>query len=297
MLKCPRLVGIYITQKTGKDFHQFSDLVETQPPNSSNIYDVITCLGNLETLVVFVKDYWDPLRIPINTSRVLKSVFLGGQIGRDALLSLLSILENIHDLSLINIIEVPGQDDPPMAVRFLSPIRHRFANLKALHLCRLGGQDAADFETQGLAWEFDGDDERHNLKEWADLLRNVCATLVELTLEIRFAVHRFCFDVTKTFHPGVNEGDDPVEYGARTSQRCREVLLPVLKDTSWPKLTRLTFVGMDMFRTAQEREDFCNGMGSQIFVECRDGGVVNIINDAMPISFSPPVEIFADSPR
>jgi hypothetical protein len=210
--------------------------------------------------------------------------------------------ENIEHLSLLNLIDSPGQDNGPDGKVFLSNIYHRFKNLKTLHLCKLADldprltdeeheDDIDDDDWQpteyasGMRWKFPREAEVQVLEEWATLLRNCSNKLVELTIENRYLVS---FDLNGRdlmIKPGVT---DPADWGAFSIQESQRVLFPVLSGT-WPKLEKLTMVGLG------EVEDVAQAVSHlepRVRIEQRFALLERMGGDVTPENVSTPSEFY-----
>jgi hypothetical protein len=153
----------------------------------------------------------------------------------DILLGLLAKPENIEHLSLINLIQSPGQDNGPDGIVFLSGIHDRFTSLENLHLCKLADldgnltDDKSDEDedgwpdyASGMGWKFPREAEVSVLEEWAALLLHSSSTITELTLENRYLCGSDYTDWDRQINLVTTH---PAEYGAY-SIRERKASLP-----------------------------------------------------------------------
>ncbi|KAF2501929.1 hypothetical protein BU16DRAFT_522802 [Lophium mytilinum] len=290
--------GIAISHKSvaESDINNDYIFIGIWPRDARNIYDVIAQFENLHTLYLFVKDWWQSSSILGSEKAVarnlqkLTNLKLGGQIHQDMLLALLARPENIQHLSLINLIQSPGQEDGPDPVLFLRSIQKRFTNLKSLHMSKLA-ELTEDHDISGARWEFDLAGEIELLREWADFLRHVSGTLRELTLENRYHVSTQVFDFTDEIDPG--SAEHPAHYGRRSNERCWEVLLPVFSERTFPKLKKLNFIGMSLFQSPEALAHLSQ-LGSHVDIEDKLGGIIKVTDESTPQNFSPPNGLFQD---
>ena len=169
---------------------------------------------------------------------------------------------------------------------FLEPIAHRFTSLTSLHLSKLAELDE-DYEVAGLRWEWDAEKERDLLWEWAALLDTVHSTLVTLKLENRYHVSRFLpqSDDSPDWH------DFLLIHGKGSSDRCKEILFPVIQKHDWPALRSVKLMGIRVDDESGEPNPFQRLM-EQIRFESLPGGHLDITDEATPMNISPPNEMF-----
>ncbi|KAH8172542.1 F-box [Sarocladium implicatum] len=243
-------------------------------------FDVIAMFSNLESLSIYVRVWWDfgSPRLEAGAAlarrlRNLKSLKIGGHVPIAVLKGLLANGHSLEDLTLINLISTPGQDDGPDPVTFLSDEDcARLSNLQKLHLCKLadldgraryrheyaysdeddaegeenGEESDADSEeseyVSGMRWAFPRRGELKVLAEWAKLLQHTSETIQSLTLENRFLCgHSWMYYDSDFIEPGKTHPDD---YGSVSIAASQRILLPVLQGQDWPELKELTLVGM-----------------------------------------------------
>ena len=163
-----------------------------------------------------------------------------------------------------------------------------------MHSCKLA--ELAELVESGrgltyLPWNFDYENDRAVLSEWAVMLSHVSETLVELTLEDRYLASPSTLERRKTISPGVEEGDDPMEWGEGSRRRFSEIVLPVLTSEEWPKLQRLVLAGV-VLNEAKGRDGKLNRMLSLLRTRCivkiEPGRFARFTDEVTPIDISPP---------
>lgn len=169
-------------------------------PCEYNVYDIIASFRHLKNLQFFVNEPWDTddgnphssIKVPEGTDLPnLHRLEVGGCISKTFLLALLSASDKLRILSCVALQGgISGQDYGPPPMLFLASLQQPFPDLTTLHLCKIAelSGDRND-EASGLRWPFERDNDRAVLKDWADFLRHVSDTLVELTLEDRYLVN------------------------------------------------------------------------------------------------------------
>ena len=184
-LELGRLIGINIVQDSEKgDLFQYWD--DYDEADKRCVFDTIAEFRNLETLSVYVKNWWGYGSDRAATSKnlateltKLKSVKVGGQMPPLILSGLFAQGHRLTDIALINLISSPGQDDGPDAVTFLTENEcKRFTSLQSLHLCKLAGLDGDDEDEDdlqdgnGITDDDDNDDyvveDEDSDSEWED---------------------------------------------------------------------------------------------------------------------------------
>ncbi|CAH0055583.1 unnamed protein product [Clonostachys solani] len=261
------------------------------------VFDVIAQFTNLQSLSVYVKSWWESPDLEA-TGRALArgltkltSLKLGGQMSTDVLLGLLSKPQQLKDLTLINLISVPGQDHGPDGIAFLSGISHRFTSLETLHLCKLADLDGRLWDdgdrnyASGMRWGFPRESEISVLEDWASILRNTSTTLQSLTLENRYLCsNRFERRPSFTIDPG---NTHPADYGAFSIRESQRMLFPELSNRQWPQLSDLTLVGMG---TVQDVNQAVSHLEPRVHVEQRPARIQIMEGDVTPEEISTPVE-------
>jgi len=102
-----------------------------------------------------------------------------------------------------------------------------------------------------------------------------------VTLENRY----LCHDGPKIVNPGVT---DPDEWGQWSTQESQKHLFPVLaKD--WPKLRKMTLVGMGM---AEEVAEAVKHLEPRVEIEQRLASTQDIGGDVTPMQIDTPVEFY-----
>ena len=307
-LNLGRLHGINMVRDgewDGSDDYIFFD--SWAPVDRRNVLDVVAQFTNLDTLSVYVKNWWGYTQLAASGKALaqsltnLKSLKTGGQMSTDVLLGLLARPENLQHLSLINLMHTPGQDNGPDSIVFLSDIYDRFTSLKSLHLCKLADldgklsdndNDEEDSEDEGerkydscMRWKFPRESEVSLLKEWAALLRHCSSTLEVLTLENRYLCGRRYNDEGLGINPGVTH---PAKYGAFSIGQSRKILFPVLSG-EWPKLRQLTLIGMG---EVEDVKQALRHLRPQVEIEQRLAGIEMIGGDVTPEQISTPREFY-----
>lgn len=168
-------------------------------------------------------------------------------------------------------------------------------NLTHLHLCKFAELVESGRGLTYLRWNFDYENDRAVLSEWAVMLSNVSKTLVELTLEDRYLASPSTLQGRGTISPGVEEGDDPMEWGEGSRRRFGEIVLPVLTSEEWPKLQRLVLSGV-VLNEAKGRDGKLNRMLSlqrtRSIMEIERGRFARFNDVDTPIDISPPESLF-----
>lgn len=305
-LNLGRLHGIRIVRDgewDGCDDYIFFD--HWAPADRRNVFDVIAQFTNLDTLSVYVKNWWGYSSLEASGKALaqgltnLRSLKTGGEMSTDVLLGLLAKPENIQQLSLINLIESPGQDNGPDSIVFLSDIYNRFTSLKSLHLCKLAdldgnlsdNDDESEYSDMGreydscMRWKFPRESEVSLLKEWAALLRHCSSTLAVLTLENRYLCGRGYQNESIGINPGVTH---PAEYGAFSIGQSRKFLFPVLSE-EWPKLKKLTLIGMG---EVEDVNQALRHLQPRVQIDQRLAGIEVMGGDATPDQISTPREFY-----
>jgi hypothetical protein len=301
-LNLGRLLGIYIVSKKWEPDRDDYAYFESTQDNNRNIFDVIAYFVNLEALSVFIKSWWgdddlkqtgEALAERLTKLRHLK---IGGQMSYDIINGLLGEHKMLESLSLINLIQCPGQDNGPDGIVFLRGLENKFTRLKSLHLCKLADLEGRTFEDEdddedsdyereyvsGMSWEFPRESESAVLQEWASLLRHTSSTLEELTLENRFLCSHGFDDLSLQIDPG---NSHPADYGAYSVKQTQEALFPVLSE-DWPKLKRLTLIGIGKVEAVTGA--VCH-LESQVHIEQRPAGIELIKGNVTPEQISTPV--------
>lgn len=146
-----------------------------------------------------------------------------------------------------------------------------------------------------LQWDFDYENDRAVLSEWAVVLSHVSKTLVELTLEDRYLAQSYALMDCDAVRPGVEEGDDPMEWGEGSRRRFEEIVMLVLNNEEWPRLQRLVLVGV-VLNEAKGRFGKLNRMLSLLHtgsvVAIQPARFARFIHEQTPIEISPPVSPF-----
>jgi len=301
-LNLGRLQGINIITSNNWEEYDFWD---EWGNTDRNIFDVVACFVNLQSLALYMKNWWGDDEQLSKTadavaagSKHLKVLKLGGQMSPIVLRALVAIPENIESLSLYNLIRVPGQDNGPDGITFLDGLHDKFTSLKSLELCKLadmdpGGlseeEDGADDEEEddrafvsGMRWKFPRDAEKLVLKEWARLLKTCSNTLESLTLENRYLCGP-TFEEVASIDPGVT---DPADYGLFSLRETKRILLPVL-GKEWPKLQNLNLIGMG---ATEEIDEVVKHLLPRVKIVHLAAGVQIMQGDATPEEIGTPVE-------
>uniref|UniRef100_A0A8H7N0L0 F-box domain-containing protein n=1 Tax=Bionectria ochroleuca TaxID=29856 RepID=A0A8H7N0L0_BIOOC len=269
------------------------------------VFDVIARFANLQSLSVYVKSWWESPNLAASGRALargltkLTSLKLGGQMSTDVLLGLLNNPEQLKDLTLINLIETPGQDYGPDGIAFLSGISHRFTSLETLHLCKLADLDGrlSDDEdnnddddndreyASGMRWRFPRESEVSVLEDWASLLRNTSTTLQSLTLENRYLCS---YKIDRRHGSVIDPGNThPAEYGAFSIRESQRALFPELSNRRWPRLSNLKLIGMG---TVEDVNLAVSHLEPRVHVEQRPAYIENMGGDATPEEISTPIE-------
>lgn len=327
-LELGRLIGINIVQDANKDdnFKYFDD---HRDADKRCVFDTIAEFKNLESLSVYIKNWWGYGSDRATTGKTLtaeltklKSVKVGGQMPPLILSGLLAEGHRLTDISLINLISSPGQDNGPDAVTFLSEEEcKRFTSLEALHLCKLAGldgdddddndndnqdeqqginegadDDAADDDSDsdwedekeyasGMRWGFPRQAEVNVLEEWAMLLRHTSKTLRALTLENRYLCGASWQDYDSEF---IVPGDGHAAgYGTVSIRESQRLLFPVLFNQEWPGLEELSLVEMG---SREEVDGAIAHLKGRVRVEQRPARFQIMMGDVTPEEISTPVE-------
>ncbi|CAG9988154.1 unnamed protein product [Clonostachys byssicola] len=264
------------------------------------VFDVIARFINLQSLSVYVKNWWEIPNLAASGRALargltkLTSLKLGGQMSTDVLLGLLNKPEQLKDLTLINLIEVPGQDYGPDGIAFLSGISHRFTSLETLHLCKLADLDGRleDDENNrefasGMRWRFPRESEVSVLEDWASLLRNTSTTLQSLTLENRYLCSS-SFNDDRCRGSVIDPGNThPAEYGAFSIRESQRMLFPELANRRWRRLSNLKLIGMG---TVEDVSQAVSHLEPRVHVEQRPAHIETMGGDATPEEISTPIE-------
>ncbi|KAK7225066.1 hypothetical protein V2G26_013069 [Clonostachys chloroleuca] len=271
------------------------------------VFDVIARFVNLQSLSVYVKSWWESPNLAASGRALargltkLTSLKLGGQMSTDVLLGLLNKPEQLKDLTLINLIETPGQDYGPDGIAFLSGISHRFTSLETLHLCKLADldgrlsddednndEDEDDREfASGMRWRFPRESEVSVLEDWASLLRNTSTTLQSLTLENRYLCSSRYND-DRCHGSVIDPGNThPAEYGAFSIRESQRVLFPELSNRRWRRLSNLKLIGMG---TVEDVSQAVSHLEPRVDVEQRPAHIETMGGDATPEEISTPIE-------
>jgi hypothetical protein len=303
-LNVGRLHGINIvSDESADDMYAYFDDGQT---GNRNFFDVIALFPNLHTLAVCVKNWWGYSNLRSSRNALarglanLQRVKVGGQMPTDILLGLLHKPETIQHLSLIDLIQSPGQDNGPNGVCFLSGMCHRFTSLKTLHLCKLADldgwlpndeEDSDNDESgsekeyaSGMWWEFPRGAEVSVLEEWADLLRRTSSTLEELTLENRYLCSSDFGD--KISVKIVPTNTHPADFGAWSIRESQRVLFPVLSG-EYLRLKRLILIGMGAVEDVTQA--VCH-LEPRVHVEQHLAGIEHMGGDVTPMEIATPVE-------
>jgi hypothetical protein len=267
------------------------------------IFDVIAYFTNLEVLSIYMKNWWGNLGLNTSgnalPSATLRSLRLGGHMSMHVLLQLLDEPTELKHLTLINLIETPGQAHD--GITFVSRVCDRFNKLETLHLCKLadldgrleededepGNESDEEYEREyasGMRWRFPRESEVAVLEDWSLLLRHTSKTLRELTLENRYLCsYNLCVG-------GVVNPDDthPADYGAFSIRECQRMLFPEFLSQEWPKLEKLTLVGMG---TIEGVSLAVSHLEPQVHIEQRPATIETMVGDATPEKISTPVEL------
>ncbi|CAH0025674.1 unnamed protein product [Clonostachys rhizophaga] len=274
------------------------------------VFDVIARFVNLQSLSVYVKSWWESPNLAASGRALargltkLTSLKLGGQMSTDVLLGLLNKPEQLKDLTLINLIETPGQDYGPDGIAFLSGISHRFTSLETLHLCKLADVDGrlSDDEdnndeddndeddnrreyASGMRWRFPRESEVSVLEDWASILQNTWKTLQSLTLENRYLCS---YNFDRRYDSVIDPGNThPADYGAFSIRESQRVLFPELSNRRWPRLSNLTLIGMG---TVEDVSQAVSHLEPRVHVEQRPAHTETMGGDATPEEISTPIE-------
>ncbi|KAL2204514.1 hypothetical protein CC79DRAFT_1337053 [Sarocladium strictum] len=286
------------------------------------VFDVIARFTNLESLSIYVKVWWgwgpkreDAGKALSQSLKKLRSLKIGGQVPFFILQGFASLGHQITDLAFINLISVPGQDEGPEPVTFLSEeYCAHFTNLQSLHLCKLADMDPrptwqrrdhdsssetsedSDEEGEaynhegkpyvsGMRWGFPRQGERLLLEEWAQLLKHTAKTLQSLKLENRYLCGYGWDDYKDGFiEPGTKHPDD---YGVVSIQQSQRTIFPVLFNQDWPELKDLTLVGMGTSETVDEAVAH---LKDRVTIEQSPARIKFIQGDCTPDEISTPHE-------
>jgi hypothetical protein len=295
-----RLIGVNIVHEEwdgGNDAAYYMEQDESEKSEKVTVFDIIAQFINLETLSVYIKNWWDDLILDSTCKALaegmknLKSLEVGGMMSREWLTGLLTNAEKLEHLSCINLHSLPGQDNGPDGVTILSDISdsNRFRKLKSLYLCKLADLDGSDdwdddwdphqFASK-MRWKFPREAEVKQLEEWAALLKSCSNTLEEATLENRYLCGGSYKD-DRDIDPG---GTHPADYGAFSIRESQRLLFPALS-LEWPKLEKLVLIGMgrvdDIHQAVQRLEP-------RVQVEQRLAGHQVIAGDCTPDEITTP---------
>ena len=261
------------------------------------VYNVISNFRNLEQLALFVKEPFDMdhehedvpqrLRFP-----AMKKLQVGGNLPKEVILALLATPETIEDLSCIALQDgTMSQTQEPGGLLFFSSIKERFTNLRTLHLCKMA--ELTEDHKGITAWHFSQDNDYAIVRDWADFLGCASGSIVNLTLEDCYLVNEYFARSDRTIDPRPRENDcDPQSWGDPSSERFREVVLPILTDRAWPRLQKLILIGLDVYEKKLEALDRFKDASPPVQVEYKLGGVMRYSYDCTPISISPRAESF-----
>ncbi|CAG8978143.1 hypothetical protein HYALB_00013026 [Hymenoscyphus albidus] len=269
---------------------------------------IIAEFVNLESLSVYVKSWWGgrvegAATLARGLTR-LRSLKVGGQFPDNLLQGLFVHAESIEHLSILNLHTTPGQDNGPDGFALNSEIYARLTRLKSLHLCKLadldgsmpqrerytylqqddGDEEVIEYEfASGMPWEFPRNSEVAVLNAWAKMLQRCSETLEEVTLENRYLC---CNDLNPSarIQPG---GIDPLEYGAYSIQQSQEILFPVFSSQDWPKLKRLTWIGMGEQEEVRRATSYPD---ERVEIEVHLAAIQQMYGDVTPIQVSTPME-------
>lgn len=304
-LNLGRLHGINLVQEpSDQDYDFFADGAE------NDVFEIIAGFANLENLSLYIKNWWfdDVDQATLSALAVgltkLKALKCGGQLPYNLLEALFSHAENMEHLSLFNLHCSPGQDNGPEGFALDSKIHARLTHLKTLHLCKLADLDGSmpqreritypddedgeevEYEfVSGMRWGFPRESEVAVLADWADILRRCSKTLEEVTLENRYLCS-YGFDNSVKINPGV---EHPAEYGAFSIQESHKALFPVLSSEDWPKLKKLSVVGMGKEEDAKRAVCHLEG---KVEIEFRLAGTEDMGGDVTPEQISTPIEFY-----
>jgi hypothetical protein len=308
-----RVHGINIVHKEWDfDDYPYFDFPEEGMPMKRNIFDIVAQFTNLNSLSVYVKNWWGYSGVKHSGAALtqamanLKSLKIGGQMPPDVLSGLLANPEGMEHLSLINLHATPGQDDGPDAVGIPRRVESRFSSLKTLHLVKLAdlhgdlsGEDSSDEDDEdderdrhydsGMSWAFPRDSEAMVFRQWASLLAHSSKTLTNVILENRYLTSHLPHEVTeKPINPGVTH---PVTFGAHSTQKSHETLFPVFDEKNmWPNLKTLTLIGMGSEQCVSQA---FNHLEAQVQIEQRLATIEKMEGDCTPKQITTPIE-FSD---
>lgn len=299
LLRFPRLPGPRVSPQPKEGLPYGTDYetwVSFDQDSDIGIYDIIADFVNLETLTLFVKEVCEgeaSRELVVRNLSKLEKLEIGGQVSVEMLHALLSRPEQIKTLSLINLVETAGPNWAPDGVLFLDPIQDKFRSLTHLHLSKLAPLHDDFQEVVQLPWEFDFDQDTQVLCEWAGLLRNVSATLEELTLENCYHVFKWPrghgqVNPRRVLDPECEDGEDDPKassYGVTASDRCRDILAPVLDGSEWPLLRRLVLKGMYTLSISEAAIPADK-------ITYLPGSVAYFSQEATPLNLSPPASLF-----
>ena len=266
-----------------------------------SIFDIIADFSRLRCLPVYCKISIDDISSDTvlrmhDALPELRELAVGGNIDRGVVLGLLSYPENMETLAVINLQDCQaGQERHSGGLLFLEPLAPRFTSLTYLHLCKLAELVSSEREVTNLRWDFDYENDRAVLSDWAMLLPHVSSTLEELTLEDRYLGSVYNPKVREPISPGDGEGNDPREWGEGSRKRFGEIILPVLNSQEWPKLQRLILTGVVLDGTKESDEKvkrYLRNLHSRLDVEIWPGRFVEFSDEVTPIEISPPESPF-----
>ncbi|KAL8689001.1 MAG: hypothetical protein Q9218_005225 [Villophora microphyllina] len=281
---------------------QWQDYYSTEETRRT-IYDIIADLKNIEELSLYIKEYDFMALTPGEKAKSMRlpqlsKLKIGGIVPKQIALAMLAHPETIEELSCIGLQDgEAGQQNGPGGLFVLSSIQERFTRLRVLHLCKMAelsdiyDEDGYN-EPTGLRWPWDTDNDRLILDEWAGLLKGVSKTLIALTIEDRYLVYEHRMYADRSIEPAEGDNGDPEDWGRASSQRFCEILLPVIAEQVWPRLQKLTLVGLTVRNRAVKNADALDNLQPRVQMEFRPGGVMTFNDDATPIDVSPPSGYF-----
>lgn len=266
-------------------------------PHAKSFYEVLACFENLEELRLYVTESVDfcleePEKVaqPIQGRlRKLRKLELGGNIPREVALAILSQPENIEELSCVNLQDgSAGQEYHSLGVVFLADVQERLINLKSLRLSKLA--DLGNPDRTGLLWDWDIDNDKDVLRDWAGCLQHVSKTLVELTFEDCFVGDNTHEQIMVNVDGEISDGEDSPwpDRGASSSRRFREIILPVLAGSAWSSLERLAFAGIHVGHRVLSDAGVLSKLGSGVEVHLFPITTIGFEYDVTPIIMSPP---------
>ncbi|KAF1983071.1 hypothetical protein K402DRAFT_466311 [Aulographum hederae CBS 113979] len=255
--------GRGIPMKGLKDGRKYSEKLFSTPHEDLptwDIYDMVFQFVKLEDFSMFIKEEWAALGCPglgiYPTLTKLKSLKLGGHMEDPITAAFLARPVQLENLTLINMVLAFNMSWEPLSILIVDGLAHRFQNLRTLHLSKLVLVKQNE-EVGIICAALDEDSENRELQGWARILKEVRGTLMELTLENSFQAWAPRDDISRDdlrdaarispsneFTPSFS-----VNCSSRPNRHCRLHLLPSFRQTNWPRLERLTFIGMDLTGT------------------------------------------------